>query len=109
MLPKSNSSSCSIIVSHNGRQQKAEGIIQDGDYIDLSKLSEKHCKIQQKLGLEKCSKLTPQAETHLCFLKPNHLFSNSKGLPEKIYNTEKTNRVRLHDPVEILEEAGSIV
>ena len=38
-----------------------------------------------------------------------NFFLNSEGLPEKIYNTQKTDRVRLHDPVEILKEAGKIV
>ena len=34
---------------------------------------------------------------------------NSQGLPEKIYNRKKMNRVRLHDPVEILKEAEKIL
>ena len=31
------------------------------------------------------------------------------GLPEIIYNTEKLNKVRLYDPIEIMKEAGQVI
>ena len=66
--------------------------------------------MQQKLGLENRGVQNRHLKTSLINAFGNQaiFFQNSKGLPEKIYRTEKVNQVGLHDPVEILKEAGRI-
>ena len=52
-------------------------VIQDGDYIDLLKLSEKYDEMQQKLGLQKRSVQNQNLKARLinAFGKPNRLLS----------------------------------
>ena len=69
-------------------------IIQDGDYIDLRKLSEIYGEMQQKLGLEKKGVQNRHLKARLINAFGNQItfFQNSERLPEKIYSTEKMNR-----------------
>ena len=67
--------------------------------------------MQKKLGLKKRSVQNRHLKAMLSNAFGNRItfFQNSEGLPEKIYNTEKLNRVRLRDPVKLLKEPGKIV
>ena len=73
--------------------------IQDGDFIDLCKLSEKYGEMQQKLGLEKrgVQNRCLKARVVNAFVNRITFFQNSGRLPEKI-SQRKLNQVGLHDP-----------
>ena len=60
-------------------------IIQDGDYIDLCKFSEKHDEMQQKLGLKKRGIQNRHLKARLINAFGNRItfFQNSEGLSEK--------------------------
>ena len=66
---------------------------------------------QQQLGLEKVGVQNRHLKARLKNTFGNQVSFHQKanGLPEIIYNTEKLNKVRLYDPVEVVKEAGRIV
>ena len=76
-------------------------IIQNGDYIDLRKLLEKYGEMQEKPVLEKRGVQNRHLKVRLVITFGNQItfFQNSGRMLEKIYTTEKMNRVGLHDPI----------
>ena len=86
-------------------------IVEDGDNITLSELSGMYAELQEKLGLEIVGTQNRNLKERLKKAFGNQLSFHQKsiGLPETIYNTEKFNKVRLYDPIEIVKEAGRIV
>ena len=106
--------------SQNECFQKVKSVIQNkvienGDFIKLSCLAEMYGQYQQQyqqqLGLEKVGVQNRHLKARLKNTFGNQVSFHQKanGLPEIIYNTEKLNKVRLYDPVEVVKEAGRIV
>jgi len=86
-------------------------VIESGGNIKLSTLSERYKEFQEKLGLEIVGVQNRNLKGRLKNVFGNQISFHQKsiGLPEIIYNTEKLEKVRLYDPIEIVKEAGRII
>ena len=78
-------------------------VIENGGNIKLSALSEMYKEYQEKLGLEILGVENRNLKARLknTFGKQISFHQKAIGKTEIIYNTEKLNKVRLYDPIEI--------
>ena len=80
-------------------------VIENGSNIKLSALSEMYKEYQEKLRLVIQNRNLKERLKNI-FGNQMNFHQKAIGLPEIIYNTDKLNKVRLYNPIEILKEVS---